>query len=889
MSTVGNNTYQLLKSGAVSATALALAFTGAQAQQAQETFDIEAQELSKALLEFSEQSNIVVSAPTQLVRGKTAPSVKGDMSPNAALERLLQESGLKYTIADDGGVRITQAALQEEARAPQPFRVAQAAEESDAAVETVRERTGETEEDVRDEIVVTGTNIRGVSNVPSPLTVIDRAEISKTGLATVEQVIGTLTQNLDSSINNANNLAGAGGGFSTAGVNLRGLGANATLTLLNGRRLAPSGTVADFVDISLIPLSAVERIEVLSDGASAIYGSDAIGGVVNFVLRDDFDGAETNFRFGGVTEGSSQEYQASQLLGKSWGKGNFLVNYEFYRRNALDSNSRDVSVDASDPNDLVPQQERHSVFLAGRLDVTDKVELFGDGFFSTRDTETTRSVGVSSLDVNSTAEQLGIALGAKVDLSNSWQATLSGAFNSNEIDDTTLVRATGEQQQLLDQTTDVWAVDFLANGDLFALPGGAVKAAIGAQFRSEDFASFTTFPRFPTFPDFVVDRERDVYSVSGELFIPIVGDTNAMAGVNALELTIAGRLDDYSDFGSTFNPKFGVSWMPADDLRIRGTYGTSFRAPSLVQLGVAQSASVFPGFFFAPAPGSATPNPAAILTSGGNPDLNAEEADSFSLGLDFEPQAIPSLSVSLTYYEIDFDNRISIPFTTTEALSAFANPSALGDFFLFPAEQSLIDGLIANPATQNPFGVAAADVEAIILNTFQNSEATEVNGLDINLNYTRETAIGELAVGLNSSFIFDFATQRTPFSEQVDLLNSVNRPVDFRSRGSVGWSQGGATATVFVNYVDGYSADLPAPDTPVDSWTTIDATLSYAFNNKQSRGLMNDLRLSVNVINLFNEEPPFVQNARADFGINFDGNNANALGRSVFVQLTKNW
>src|SRR5262249_53847435 len=121
-------------------------------------------------------------------------------------------------------------------------------------------------------------------------------------------------------------------------INLRGIGEGTTLILLNGRRMA-SGFFGSTPDISALPLSAIERVEVLTDGASAIYGSDAIGGVVNFILRKDFDGFETRAR-GGFSDGGVNEYRFSQTLGKNWGSGNALVSGEYYKRDLLPTSER---------------------------------------------------------------------------------------------------------------------------------------------------------------------------------------------------------------------------------------------------------------------------------------------------------------------------------------------------------------------------------------------------------------------------------------------------------------------------------------------------------------------------------------------------------------------
>ncbi len=160
-----------------------------------------------------------------------------------------------------------------------------------------------------DKIVVTGSNIpRTSTETASPVQVITRQEIDRTGKNTVAEYLQTLTADGAGSIPKSFGNGFAGGG---AGVSLRGLGAGSTLVLLNGRRLAPFGLADDgqkvFTDLSTIPLEAVERIDVLKDGASAIYGSDAIAGVVNIILRKDFTGAVLKGSYG--TSGDSDGNQ----------------------------------------------------------------------------------------------------------------------------------------------------------------------------------------------------------------------------------------------------------------------------------------------------------------------------------------------------------------------------------------------------------------------------------------------------------------------------------------------------------------------------------------------------------------------------------------------------
>lgn len=168
-----------------------------------------------------------------------------------------------------------------------------------------------------DRITVTGSNIpRTNTETPSPVQVVTRQEIDRTGKTTVAEYLQTLTADGAGSIPKTFGNGFAGGG---AGISLRGLGAGSTLVLLNGRRMATYGLADDgqkvFTDLSTIPLDAVERVEVLKDGASAIYGSDAIAGVVNIILRSDFQGAILRGSYGLSGDGDGDAKKATLTAG----------------------------------------------------------------------------------------------------------------------------------------------------------------------------------------------------------------------------------------------------------------------------------------------------------------------------------------------------------------------------------------------------------------------------------------------------------------------------------------------------------------------------------------------------------------------------------------------
>ena len=194
-------------------------------------------------------------------------------------------------------------------------------------------------------VVVTGSRIRRTeSETSSPLQIIDQAAIERTGQQNIADIVRDISANNQGSIPSAFT-----GGFApgSAGVSLRGLGVNSTLVLVNGRRMAPYGLADDgartFVDLNSIPFDAVERVEVLKDGASAVYGSDAIAGVINIILRQTYQGASL-----GGTAGTSSSYDgASTRINGAFGLGdlasdryNVFITAEGSRQDSIAQRNR---------------------------------------------------------------------------------------------------------------------------------------------------------------------------------------------------------------------------------------------------------------------------------------------------------------------------------------------------------------------------------------------------------------------------------------------------------------------------------------------------------------------------------------------------------------------
>lgn len=301
---------------AVAAATLALAAVEAGADgmlgEQQVALMIESTSLADALDQWAQQSGFQIFVQSEATKNLTTQPLKGTFTARAALEHLLAGTPLTYVWISEKAVSIRKkpqtvpAALQRtdiEAHQSNPplarfsgrdvgsASASNSASESGDAALSVRE-IGANIDDV-EELIVTGTHIRGAAPVGSQLIVVDREQLKTSGYGRAQDFLDTLPQNFSGNAGEDwSNDFGAGNLTRGQAVDLRGLGASSTLVLIDGRRQPAGGTQGSFVDISSIPTAAIERIEVLPDGASAIYGSDAIGGVVNFVLRKDYQGIE---------------------------------------------------------------------------------------------------------------------------------------------------------------------------------------------------------------------------------------------------------------------------------------------------------------------------------------------------------------------------------------------------------------------------------------------------------------------------------------------------------------------------------------------------------------------------------------------------------------------
>jgi len=204
-------------------------------------------------------------------------------------------------------------------------------------------------------IEVTGSRIKGVDlEGTQPVTIISSENISRSGATSVIELLQDLPQLKGGAGTFTTSESGSTSTSTTAGqaaASLRGMGPSATLTLINGRRIAPSSFAAgtqNFVDVNAIPLAAIERVEILATGASAIYGADAVAGVINYILKKDFTGAELDVSFSDSFEDSDESKKQLNLI---WGSeiegGNVTVFADYFDKNQFNASDRDYTANPS--------------------------------------------------------------------------------------------------------------------------------------------------------------------------------------------------------------------------------------------------------------------------------------------------------------------------------------------------------------------------------------------------------------------------------------------------------------------------------------------------------------------------------------------------------------
>ena len=731
-------------------------------------------------------------------------------------------------------------------------------------------------------VTVTGTRIRG-GTTPSPVITIDSEQIQQEGFTDLGDVIRSVPQNFSGGQNPGVAAGAAAGGPSNqnitggSGFDLRGLGPDATLTLLNGRRMSYGG-FSQAVDISAIPVDAVERMEIVPDGASAIYGSDAVGGVANVILKRDFDGVTVGTRYGGATDGGLITHEYNATAGTTWATGGLIVAGEKTSNDPIYSDQRDYAQSMYLASTLWQGIDLRSGLFSLHQSLGDAAELHLDALSSGRDIDTATAYASVYYPYRAKTNTTLVAPSLELWLGDDWTLTLGGAVGK---DKTSFAQPTASRAAGAIPTNSLGAYsnksrtyEIDAEGPLFTLPGGEARLATGAGYRYNGFLNTNISGNTIN-----ADGDESSRFAYAELNLPLVGPEQGIGGIERLALTGAVRTED-SDYGTVTTPKFGVIYSPNADLSLKASWGKSFKEPTLMQRYSTQTAIYYPATTFG---GAGYPTNATVLwLSGGNADLRPERARTWSTSLAFHPEALSGLEAELTWFDIDYNERILQPITTYDVLGN----QTYADFVDYdPTAAAQATALASASNFYNYVGTPydASKVVAIVDGRYVNASKQQIEGIDLSGSYHVDLGAGRLTVRGSASWL-DSTQALTASQTPYDLAGTLFNPARISGRVGVVWNRGGFTASLFGNYKSGVTNT--ADGRKGASFTTFDSTLSY--DTGAGGGLFADMTFQLAAQNLLNRAPPLYVVTSLTYAP-YDSTNYSAVGRFLSVSVSKHW
>jgi iron complex outermembrane recepter protein len=994
--------------GASVAATLLLASSQLLAQEAKAAvvkFNIDPQPLAQAINEWADQSGLQVIWPVgDPIAHQSSRAVRGRLEPMEALRVLLGETGLTYSVISGGqtvaihgredGTRWGRSSPRAVGQAPldhtktSDLSLAMAASTNPASSEMAEQGQGSARERGElEEIVVTGSRLRTASPERGPTEVVsfNQERIVQLGASNVADVLTYLPQQSFSETARTS----FGGARS---LQLRGLSAGTTLVLINGRRTMTSalqGAYGSF-DANNIPLSAVDRIEVLSSSASSVYGADAVGGVVNVVLKDTIEQPTLELSYG-AADGGAEEARASFATGVSgdrfriaavvdyldvsplYGRDRALTKSQDFRRfggldlrstnanpgnvcsldglnlpglssscAAVPSGGNGIGLTPSDFQSTEDQVNRESVGAyeslvldskrgsasgSGEWDLSNTIGIFAELQYSSMKSErqlspptipgavvpATNAFNPFGVDliVNYLLTEVGprreryesdfrrgllgirgsydrwdweiaafkIAEDADYVVSNqildsardealasSDPSTALNVFGDGSGGTSSLLSSLIAPPERNNFSTDATQASAFVRGTLGQLRSGAVEAAFGMESRKEGllYNSLGTF----------VDADRKSSSAFLELRTPLIAPEMHATAARELVLTLSGRLDDYDDFGSTFNPQIGAVWEISSGFLLRSSWGTSFRAPSLFE--AYSPPVVFQSFVIDPTRDDGQFVPVDLILSG-SPELDPEESRFFSFGAMITPESGYAPRFSATYWKIHQSSRVISP----------------GDAILFH-EDRFPDRIIR--AAPTPAEIADGLPGSLISvdESYLNAGTLDTSGVDLSVNGSIVGPAGEFQGLLSTTWVASYESADFPESPLVDKIGVASLTGTIprcKAVATLAWSKGGIGVSGTAKYTCPYDdADFTGTRTglQVDPPVTLDVQLNLNFTSigLARSNLTDGLSLRAGVINLFDEKTPFSSVA---FRNGFDSTQADIRGRFAYMRVAKSF
>jgi iron complex outermembrane receptor protein len=636
----------------------------------------------------------------------------------------------------------------------------------------------DSENTVTETVTVTGTRASGVDALSSssPVQVLSAQDLEMAGRPDLMNSLANVVPSFT---------AQAFGGDmanQTLQAKLRGLSPNHTLVLVNGKRRHTTSSLAILggpyqggagVDLNFIPVDSIERVEVLTEGAAAQYGTDAIGGVVNLIMRRNASGASVSYSHGGHYAGDGDTDTYSGNIGFEGTSGSYFSLTAEYREHDH-TNRGDIDPRVVDPSRVDPEEggtfpntnmpyaagypylnkifgdaayEIKLVSLNGAVPISDDAEVYsvltwGDKHaasyenyrlpsrvsFTDPDSEEVTYFRPYGFDPREETEETDYqaVLGVRGEM-GTWTWDFSSSFGEDEIDmftrdsaNASLYANTGQTPvNFYDgtYTQTQWTTNAEVTREIEVGLAGPLSLAFGAEYREETWeaAPGDEASRYleggQSFPGISLSdsgkHDRDVMGVYAEVTIE---------PIEKLRVQLAGRYEDYSDFGDTTVGKLSARYELTDTFALRGTASTGFRAPTLAE-EYYSATNVGPTTAFVQMP----PNAPATALLGLGAGLQPEEATNFSLGFVYRPEGAMSLTFDL--YQVEVRNRIAATSTFYGTID--------GQLY----SQVIVDAIIANGNVLDPAVVESGDTG---INLFTNGVTTETRGIDVMFNYTTD-------------------------------------------------------------------------------------------------------------------------------------------------------
>lgn len=822
------------------------------------SFNLPSQGLGASLRAVATRAHLNITAPAVLVDARQAPPLQGDYTAPEAIDRLLKGSGLRAEQA--GATVIIKADMSPQAGAGQ----------ADAGHEG--------------ELLITGSRIRGAP-IASIVLRTSQEDIRNLGRTDLGQVVRDIPQNFGGGQNpgvgqGVPSASGANIGAGSA-LNLRGLGSDATLTLLNGHRLAYTA-VFQSVDVSAIPIDILDHIEIVPDGASALYGSDAIAGVANIVLRRDFDGFELSSSLGKATDGGDFTQNYGALAGRTWRNGGLVGAVQYGRNSAIRSEQRVYARDIAGLS-LFPAVRQVSGLITAHQALGSGLTFSVDALYNTRtssnnwpfvppdDPSSDRGIWHTRDRSVAVAPELVYAAGP-------WRVRISGSYGREKVDygqtecQFASCRATGSGFY----RNREYSGEVGGDGDLFRWTAGTAKLAVGGGFRTIGFERFAG----ATAINLNTRHGQEDYYAFGELSLPLIGPANALPFLRHAEASAAARYERYPGIGQIVRPKLGLILGPTDDFDLKFNWGKSFRAPTLYEQYQPRSVYLFRPAFV----GGSGAGKAVLLELGGNPTLKPERATTFSTTFDLHPRD-SRIDIAASYFRVAYTDRIVTPIRYLA--NALKDPAYAAQVVRNPGAAASAAAIASGATFLNATGAAydPANVIAIVDNANVNAGRVDVRGLDLLARYRLPIGSSEALISGDVSYIAS-SRRLTPQAAIDTLAGTIFNPPHWRGRGTATWRAGPLTLTGELNYAGGVRDIRAQTPVSVKGMTTTGLTARYLVQTA-SRWL-DGLDLTLSAQNLLNARPGVIARTSPE-DTPYDSTNYSGVGRFLSITVRKAW